>query len=324
MFNACRAMLLAVVVAAAMALTASAAYGQVVELTDEVSSEHCPSVSLSGDHGVEDGCPIHYASVGEVTLTSHVFGIEVAVSECTNEFTARLDEGAEGYVTEQVLSGESCMVEACTEEGSDTDPWPVVIDEPSGGSPARATVDICLTNTESEATLACETQLPFEETWIHASKLIASDTTCDGGAFDAELTGEWHTEEGDEGDAIVEVSPTQEPNEEPNNLRNVTAELDFQGAAAETTTLQAQFRNDTGVEITTSTAYLEGRGRAAYSVTGKSCAPVMLPAAGTAQQRTCTIDVKKVGATPNGVAGLEVSFTTGAGTRYSCTLLVHS
>jgi len=112
--------LLATLALTALAFAAPTATAQTspLEITNEATGEHCPNITVSGaGHTVTGGCVIHLVSENEFVLRQHIFGIESQVLICESEFTARLNEDAEGYATNQILPDHgACNREACDEE----------------------------------------------------------------------------------------------------------------------------------------------------------------------------------------------------------------
>jgi hypothetical protein len=94
MRNARRSFLLLVATAAAMALTAPAAWAE-IEVLNEHTGTHCPTVTNDGGE-IEGGCNVHLH--GEVTLRYHFFGIEVTDSVDYRELEARIDEDGNGWI----------------------------------------------------------------------------------------------------------------------------------------------------------------------------------------------------------------------------------
>jgi len=105
-------MLLAVMAIAAMAMMAGSASAQSVEISQE-GGAHCSAVSLVEAHQATGGCYVHATSVGDIVLEA--FGEPVA--SCSNEYDARISEGGQGYIYNQVLDShiDDCTVEVCKE-----------------------------------------------------------------------------------------------------------------------------------------------------------------------------------------------------------------
>jgi len=111
-----KSILLAIMALALSASAAASAFGQTLEVEDELNGGHCPPVSLVG-HTVTGGCEVHGASEGEVTMRQHVFGIESTVTTCETEGTGRVNEDGEGYATQAIITSHgACNRQPCDEE----------------------------------------------------------------------------------------------------------------------------------------------------------------------------------------------------------------
>lgn len=122
-----RLSLLAGAALAATVFAAATALGQIeeahetLEVTDEVTTDHCPAVNANP--AVSSGCLLHATSEGSVELRKHVFGIESHITNCNTETWGRVNEDAEGYIFHQLLTGASCQRQPCKVSGVST-PWP--------------------------------------------------------------------------------------------------------------------------------------------------------------------------------------------------------
>jgi len=198
----------------AIAFATSSASAQSLEFT----TQHCSPVTLTG-HSVAGGCEIHAASEGEITLRQHIFGIESQVSVCENEFTGRLDEDAEGYITEQVLSDHgACNREPCDEETAPKEkrPWHVTgrEEELHAGYPETLRASFCVetpTNTtRPQGETTCLVDVPFRDDEASGLQEFGEPppTEMPGtgtAGFRCELIGHWMTEVEQAGEVNVET-----------------------------------------------------------------------------------------------------------------------
>jgi hypothetical protein len=219
MRNARKLLLLAVMAMTAMAFAAQTASAQTLEITNEANNAHCSAVTIV-KHDVNNGCLIHANSeAAGVELRKHVFGVESHITKCKNEFHGRVDEDANGYIFEQVLSnlpvGPACTRAPCTEiePGSgEGDPWAASGHEGSSQEPQEQTdpmeveneyltTNFCVKPVGGGSDEQCEIDVPFfhyegepEENHItefgHANELSSHGFS----GFRCELIGHWITE----------------------------------------------------------------------------------------------------------------------------------
>jgi len=191
--------LLATMAIAALALAAPSAFGQSLEITNEATGAHCGSLTV-GTHSVSGGCQVNAVSEtmsngDDVVLRQHIFGIESTVTECTNQFTANLNEDGEGYLTNQVLGGAACSREPCNEEasGGAQDPWHGTGREDDTGSWLRSV--FCVTQDNQHSNINCTVDVPFSEVGDHNYEFgHANGTEMPGigtAGFRCELQGHW-------------------------------------------------------------------------------------------------------------------------------------
>ena len=142
----------AVWVVTALALGASTASAQTVELEREDGLGHCPpEVHVVDDRPDDTACSIH--AITEPGTTWDIFqhnGVsEIGFSQCQWEFEAAFDENGHGYIYDQVLTeAPACGREPCDEaEPSHRNrPWEAQINEsgPPDAGEETLTMTLCL------------------------------------------------------------------------------------------------------------------------------------------------------------------------------------
>jgi hypothetical protein len=173
----CAALIGTVALALALAVATPSAVAQAVELTDEQTAEHCPSVSLIAGV-VSGGCSIHLVTDQPLTFYSHPpGGVEFPGAACDLELVVALDEQGQGYVTDAVFVPAftaECNWEPCPTY--DPLPWPIGLSEVDGS--ARMSADLCLFELWSGAVLTC----PFDGTVVdlsgHLYQVTLDSTGC--------------------------------------------------------------------------------------------------------------------------------------------------
>jgi hypothetical protein len=120
--------------AAAIAMFAIAApAANAIEVTDEASGNHCSEVSTdegqeNAMHVVSGGCEVHATSETTADLRGHWEDTgEVTLSQCDNEFNARLHESGNGLIYNQILTDPpvgACGLAPCDEANGEKIPWP--------------------------------------------------------------------------------------------------------------------------------------------------------------------------------------------------------
>jgi hypothetical protein len=104
-----------------------------IEVTDEPTGNHCTEVSTdegqqNAMHIVSGGCEVHATT--EPNTTANLIGhfedaSEVTISECENEFNARLHESGNGLIyNQQLIEMGACGLVACDEANGEKIPWP--------------------------------------------------------------------------------------------------------------------------------------------------------------------------------------------------------
>ncbi len=177
-------MLLTSSLIAVMALSASPAFADPVEMLNEDGEEpvHCEAVELDGDD-VLGGCDLH--GVGEVDLTAHIFGTEVLIASCENEFDIKVDEDGHGYIYDFETTGTS----PCDTYGqANGDPWEFEL-EGNGDGTYVMNADVAITDGSTSCSGALAVDVTDGETSVTAS---AVDERI--GATMCEVDGEWEFE----------------------------------------------------------------------------------------------------------------------------------
>lgn len=186
---------IAAVVTAMMAVAASSASAQTLEITNEDTGLHCPAVSVTGTD-VNGGCLGHAASES-VEIRKHVFGIESHITTCNLEFHGRVNEDGGGQATEQAFSGASCQRQAC-KVGAEAQPWPVQGVEVLGTGEIL-TATFCIEPLGGGSDETCEIDLPLSQAPPdHTVELgAATELSAHGvSGFRCELVGHWVSETG--------------------------------------------------------------------------------------------------------------------------------
>ena len=167
--------LLAAMAIAALAMTASTASAQIVELSEE-GGDHCPAV-VKNVHDVTGGCHIEFESENEVPLVANVPGVGVVtLSNCEVHIEARVGEDGEGWVTQALLTGHPAPSVPCTRTPCDEAapshvelPWEIHIEEDGPGLDF-ADVRFCLrpvANDEGVGNSFCTVHLPISDNGNH-------------------------------------------------------------------------------------------------------------------------------------------------------------
>jgi hypothetical protein len=168
--------LLTTVALAAVALAATSASAE-VEISEELSGEHC------------NPCVLHIVSTQSVQLDIHIFGIEFTDSVCNQEYDAVVFEDATGSLTNQSLTGAGCNREPCP-----STPWPVVGREDGPGA-EYAEVTFCVRPVGGGDPINCTIDVSVEDEGSHIAAFHAAGAPCHGvGESPGEISGEWITE----------------------------------------------------------------------------------------------------------------------------------
>lgn len=189
----CSAMLVALGLAAG---NAGAQEGG-VEFSSEDSAGHC------------NPCPVHFTSVADTEMVSHVFGHEELVSECRDEFTLELDEAGSGHITDMQLGPPgtgTCTQQAC--DSATESEWPVTEAGELGPGLVHLHWDACYEDAGGGTERHCLTEATLEVEGGHHVVLHASQH-CEIDSFvESEVTGRWRNEEmpdASEGEVDFEV-----------------------------------------------------------------------------------------------------------------------
>jgi hypothetical protein len=201
-----RNLLLFAVLSAALISLASPAAAQTLEVVDESSFEHCPSVA-EVTHGATGGCVVHFSSTAPFVLRIHTFGIESTTNTCTSsEFSIRFDEDAGGYAVNQGTTG--CTDLPCFEGTTPSDkiPWQVTGSESGGSEVLR--IAFCHSELNN---LTCVTDAPLRAINGHQLELgtkingVPQEMPRVSGAVQCEMAGHWVTETGGPSEVNVEI-----------------------------------------------------------------------------------------------------------------------
>jgi hypothetical protein len=184
----------------AMGLGSATASAQTIEVTNESGGAHCTAVSLTGTD-VNGGCLTHATGETATELRKHVFGIESHISSCLNEWNARSNEDAQGYIFEQVFTGASCVRQACKNGSGEAIPW---VSSGNEGSALEGseflTTNFCVEPVGGGTDETCEIDIPLQTPgggnhtteFGHASEMGSHGIS----GFRCELVGHWNTEVG--------------------------------------------------------------------------------------------------------------------------------
>jgi hypothetical protein len=159
----------------ALGAMASTAAGQTVELVDEATLEHCPSVSVS-EGTASGGCPIHLVDDQAVVFMFHWMGIET-VEGCHLELVAYFDEQGQGYVDGIDFSPAgptACGFPFCPVNRPL--PWPAEISE-SGGN-VELEFELCLDEDFAGAVTTCPFRVTVTEPSTHVYQMTVVPTGC--------------------------------------------------------------------------------------------------------------------------------------------------
>ena len=199
--------LLTAAIAAALAIGASTASAQTLEvLSEHPAGGHCGNVTVT-NHLPAGGCAIHATTEPNTTVDffAHISGVgEVQFSGCENEFEARINEDGLGYIYNQQLTDEEgspipCGIAPCDEAAPShaQHEWPIVAWEGGGGNEALATT-FCFRPVEASEGAEfsyCTFALEASQTG-HGQEFTAGDAAGDGNSCldtTVEWTGHWIT-----------------------------------------------------------------------------------------------------------------------------------
>jgi hypothetical protein len=175
--------LLATMAIAALALSAGAASAEVpVEVSDEITGEHCPAVSpTSGPppgHVVTGGCVVEFQSTEHIPLVVYTPS-PIVLFACNWHFTARVGETGEGFVTAMTFTDEvpptnpPCTRRPCDEANGTQLPWPLHIIEHAPGD-EEAETELCfrtLSSGPGGPQSRCELHFEFNEIADHQHEI---------------------------------------------------------------------------------------------------------------------------------------------------------
>jgi hypothetical protein len=188
-------LLVSVAALAAMAMAASTASGQSLEITNEANGTHCPAVSISGTD-VDGGCLAHWVWESEAHWFKHVFGIESQITECLGENHARVSEDGLGYVTEMTMTdppGKTCTRQPCKNGSGEMIPWAASFAE-AGGATETGTITTCIEPLGGGTDEICESESPINEiAGTHGWEIgNAGVEVTSHGAAGTRCEGRWH------------------------------------------------------------------------------------------------------------------------------------
>lgn len=192
----------AITASALIALMATSAFAQSVEVVDEATGSHCPdTVVVSAGHDVSGGCEITAASEEPAVTFAHIPAAgEIATSSCQSAFTANVSPRG-GYVdvdanTIQENEATGCALEACDEAAPSHAEleWPISGLTETGAGTETLTITFCIrvhSNFEGTGNTVCSIAVRVVQT-AHAQELTAAETPCLENPSN-ELTGHWVT-----------------------------------------------------------------------------------------------------------------------------------
>ena len=191
-----RSLLLLVMTAlAAMALSATTASAQLIEVHHEETGNHCGDVTVT-DHEADGECLIVAHDVQSPHLPFPGVLLSAGgttLSVCHNEFEGYVGEDGSGSITHQtlddvvfppILPPDSCQVTPCVEIGGGQEPWPLQVREEAGAEILRTT--FCVNNMD------CTIDVRIIQTGHHYN-FRAEDSPCLEGTG-VEVTGRWESE----------------------------------------------------------------------------------------------------------------------------------
>jgi len=182
----------------AMALLASSAFAQSVEVVNEDTGNHCGEV-VEDDvgHNTSGGCQVRATNAPGTGFTTfaHVPGSgEIVTSSCQNIFVANISEDGVGYIdvdantfAESEVTG--CVVEPCDEAEDGTTPhadfeWPISGIAEFGASREELVFAFCIRNhaagvPEGPVTpCTMEINVTLEDPVTHQYEFRATDEPC--------------------------------------------------------------------------------------------------------------------------------------------------
>lgn len=127
-------LLVGAIVLAAMMSAASMA--SAVTVRQEPGNTACPAGPTVAAHIVTGGCHATFTSNGGIPLLAHTGAAEVAVSNCTVSFEARVNSAGSGFITNQVFGGGAACTRAPCDEVTGfmrKHPWPLTLTSFGGG-----------------------------------------------------------------------------------------------------------------------------------------------------------------------------------------------
>jgi hypothetical protein len=185
--------LLTAMAVTALAMTASSASAQ-IEVSNEITTEHCSAVSLMPNHIVEGGCHIDFVSPEGENIPLHAYiPAKTTISDCEVELEGQVGENGEGYVTEAILHDPHpgalapCTRTACDEADHKMRPWPFHIREHGPGN-EEVEATFCLRDNDPDLPegtqgIQCEVHLEFTDLGNHQYEIgHATETFCENNA----------------------------------------------------------------------------------------------------------------------------------------------
>lgn len=154
-------------------------------------------------------CKVHFVSVQDTEIISHVFGHEEVASRCRDEFTMEFDEAGSGHMTDIQMGPPAtggCTQQACDSAGESE--WQVTEAGELGPGLAHLHWDACYEEAGGGTERHCQTEVLLNIQGRHHVVLDASQHCQIMFGVESEVTGRWHNEEvpdASEGEGDFEV-----------------------------------------------------------------------------------------------------------------------
>lgn len=189
---------------AAMAVTATSAFAQSIEVLNEDTGTHCAEITELTNHDVDGGCEVTVPSAVNLETFSHDGVQEVMTASCESELIIVIDEAGTGYVDvdEDTIHTDAvagCSIEECDEAAPNHSEleWPINGLLEYGGEQEEMIFTFCLrTVHDAEGTgLACTIIVDVDQDHLsadHHTMLSADQEPCHENPV-LELSGQWET-----------------------------------------------------------------------------------------------------------------------------------
>ncbi len=196
MRNARKLLLAALAASATLAFAASPVSATGISVSE--NGVPCSDVVVD-DHEVTDGCVSHVTSEGAFELGAQIpfFGY-VHQTNCSMEYTLRLDSNGEGTITDLNISTCTSSMTDCAEAqthgGAGTTSWPVHAEEAAAGE-LTATMVICI----QTGSIRCEGPyvVDVSDTSVGGTLEMQSAPRAPVGSGVCRITGHWIIENQD-------------------------------------------------------------------------------------------------------------------------------